>query len=1010
MPAAPAYAVTDAELLPLEQALAATAHQGALPAQLEAMVALAWQLRQRQPQRAQQLRQQAEALLPQAGLTATVQARLAARCRLIEAESRALAGEQHGATALSQQVLLQALRSADAVTAADARLLLASLAADRGEYDELQRELEHVMVAMHSRDPLRHALAQCKQAHAELLQDLASAEPRWAARLRQLSVDAEPALTAWVSNCQGIAFGLHGALGRSAQRFIESCRAAEQTGQLLLAAHSATNAATSFELMHAHESAFEWSQRALELARLAGAHDAQTRALLRSAAALRALGRQDTARTLTAEALQLLEPRRPLREWLMAGLLMAEFALDEGRHAEALALLHDCEQQCRALGSAHVMAEIQQAQARAYLALGRQAAGLQLTQRMLDASGARHLRVDTLELRAKLLLLAEPGAMPTAAAQTAAFEVLQQALQLAEQTEGFVPQASLYEALAQVSTGVGDRAQAYAYTVQAGQAQERRHHEQAVSRASAIELAQQTARARDEHARAQEQAQRERERVQALQRLQATLQSLGDIGRDISAQQDQQTLLATLKRHVQKLLDVATFAVFRLDPGGASLSMVYGVEAGIALPERVFALDDEQRNVPRCARERCEIVVDDEPPGPLVFAGTRHTPSKLYAPLLAGQRLLGVLTVQSFERHAYGEHERAIFRNLAAYAAIALANADASQELQQAQSQLADQERLASLGQLVANVAHEINTPMAVVKSSGESIADGLTHSLARLPALLLSLDEASKAALFGLVEQARQQAELLSSREERNRARALSLQLQAQGIADARRQADLLLRLRAQDDWLALLPMLRHPRAAELLGMADGLATLVRSAANINTAVTRMAKIAFALRRYAAPSPPAEALDFELRGNIEQALHSYQHLLRQGVELALDLERGLYLRGQPDELVQVWGNLIHNALQAMKQQGRLSLRCSGNQEWLEVEIADTGCGIPEAALARIFEPFFSTKPSGEGSGLGLDIASKIIQRHRGKISVQSVPGQGSCFLVRLPRLRDSRP
>jgi signal transduction histidine kinase len=108
-------------------------------------------------------------------------------------------------------------------------------------------------------------------------------------------------------------------------------------------------------------------------------------------------------------------------------------------------------------------------------------------------------------------------------------------------------------------------------------------------------------------------------------------------------------------------------------------------------------------------------------------------------------------------------------------------------------------------------------------------------------------------------------------------------------------------------------------------------------------------------------------------------------------------------------ELNQVWTNLIDNALQAMGGAGTLTLRTSRHDDWLQVEIADTGPGIPDDIVGRIFEPFFTTKPVGQGTGLGLDISWRIVvNKHRGDLSVESVPGD-TRFRVRLP-LRPEEP
>jgi signal transduction histidine kinase len=113
---------------------------------------------------------------------------------------------------------------------------------------------------------------------------------------------------------------------------------------------------------------------------------------------------------------------------------------------------------------------------------------------------------------------------------------------------------------------------------------------------------------------------------------------------------------------------------------------------------------------------------------------------------------------------------------------------------------------------------------------------------------------------------------------------------------------------------------------------------------------------------------------------------------------------------GRPRQITQVLVNLLVNAGQATAPGGRirLSTRPEGEEVWLEVR--DTGCGMPPEVLSRLFQPFFTTKPMGLGTGLGLAVVHGIVTAHGGRITVESQPGQGSCFTVWLPRALPSEP
>jgi two-component system NtrC family sensor kinase len=104
-----------------------------------------------------------------------------------------------------------------------------------------------------------------------------------------------------------------------------------------------------------------------------------------------------------------------------------------------------------------------------------------------------------------------------------------------------------------------------------------------------------------------------------------------------------------------------------------------------------------------------------------------------------------------------------------------------------------------------------------------------------------------------------------------------------------------------------------------------------------------------------------------------------------------------------PQELHQVFSNLVMNAGQAIGPTGEIRIETCEEDDAIVVSVIDDGCGIPADRVGRIFEPFFTTKPVGEGTGLGLGIAREIVQRHGGGIDVESTPGKGTVFSVRLP-------
>ena len=135
----------------------------------------------------------------------------------------------------------------------------------------------------------------------------------------------------------------------------------------------------------------------------------------------------------------------------------------------------------------------------------------------------------------------------------------------------------------------------------------------------------------------------------------------------------------------------------------------------------------------------------------------------------------------------------------------------------------------------------------------------------------------------------------------------------------------------------------------------------------------------------------------------METVLTLYHNLLKQGVEVIRKYDELPVIEGYPDDLNQIWTNLIHNSIQAMDLKGTLTITTRNEGEYISVSIADTGCGIEPDIRDKIFEPFFTTKKQGEGSGLGLDIVKRIVEKHNGIITFTSELGQGTEFIVKLP-------
>jgi signal transduction histidine kinase len=328
--------------------------------------------------------------------------------------------------------------------------------------------------------------------------------------------------------------------------------------------------------------------------------------------------------------------------------------------------------------------------------------------------------------------------------------------------------------------------------------------------------------------------------------------------------------------------------------------------------------------------------------------------------------------------------------------------AAAYDNLTKTQDQLVQSEKMAALGQLIAGVAHEINTPIGAINAANANLAEQLPGVIKNYPGVFNGLTDKEKDLFFEMIRRSTEQAVVLSSREERQYRKEVSQFLEAAGVADADNLSRDLVKIGLFKDLEPFLPLFKLPVAHGLMEMVSMVGKMQLNLSNIGLAVAKTQKIVFALKSYSHKQQSEDPVETDVVKGLETVLTLYSNQMKS-VQLIKDFDPAIpVIMGHPDELNQVWTNMIHNALQAMNNAGELRVEAKLKDNNVVVKITDSGAGIPPEIMDKIFNAFFTTKPQGEGSGLGLDISRKIIDKHRGKIDVESVPGK-TTFTVTLP-------
>ena len=439
-----------------------------------------------------------------------------------------------------------------------------------------------------------------------------------------------------------------------------------------------------------------------------------------------------------------------------------------------------------------------------------------------------------------------------------------------------------------------------------------------------------------------------------LQQSYNNVELLGDIGRKITSSLTIENIIGTVYTHVNQLMDASIFGVGIYNESKQTIDFPSTYEKGTPLPPYSNSLSDQNRFASICFNESRDIVMGDIENEYMSYVKEISTPrlgekpeSLIFLPLQIKNKKAGVITVQSLKKNAYTDYHVFMLRNIGIYTAIALENAESFEKLNQTvkslkatQAQLVQSEKMASLGELTAGIAHEIQNPLNFVNNFSD-INQELVNEL---------LEEVNQ----GNYEEVKLIAKNIEDNESK--------------INMHGKRADAIVK-----------GMLQHSRVN----------TGQKEATDINAIADEYLRLSY------------------------HGIRAKDKSFNSGMHTDFDPTIGK-IQLVPQDIGRVLLNLINNAFYAVTEKKKsqpagseyspmVTVATKKQDDHVQISVTDNGNGIPQKVAEKIFQPFFTTKPSGEGTGLGLSMSYDIVKAHEGILTVDTTPGEGSVFTIQLP-------
>ena len=461
---------------------------------------------------------------------------------------------------------------------------------------------------------------------------------------------------------------------------------------------------------------------------------------------------------------------------------------------------------------------------------------------------------------------------------------------------------------------------------------------------------------------------------------------------------------------------------------GARVAMGVGLAGVAGQRKRTVRIGNMQVN-----RRYLSAMVSAAPEGHKTVSdlpGLPDADSRVAVPLVTGDQLMAVFLAESPEPAVFSAEDAELFGLITAQIAGSIRNAkmvdsldqarrssltaalketaarkqteQALQELRNAQSALIQNEKLAGLGQLAAGVAHEVNTPLGAILASVGTVRESASIACS-LATRRDELDDAAWQALLKAVELPSHDY-IIGGLDAANAVRAFEAHFEDLDVEAADEYADMMVEVGLSLQMPEVVTLLASDIDLEDLDILYNVRSLTGAAYTIANAAEKARKVVLALKSYVhRPDEEDQREAVVLKDSVATVLTMYQNKLKYGIEVDVRYEDERPVEANPEQLLQIWTNILHNAIQAMGGKGRIRLVVGGDDRHAEVTVSNDGPPIPDEQQAKIFEAFYTTKSMGQGTGLGLHLCQQIAEAHGGSITVDS-DEDWTTFTVRLAR------